>query len=69
MLPPLGPAADMAKFYGLFIWPPVDCALLKELVNVLRLSVLREWFRSASGTDPDAWLFAEAAFYPFAPPG
>ena len=31
-LPPLGPAADIARFCGLFIGPPVDWPLLKELV-------------------------------------
>lgn len=65
---PLGPAAEIAKFYGLLIYPPVDCALLNELVSVFKWSVLREWFRSPSGTDPAAWLAPPAALDPD-PPG
>jgi hypothetical protein len=69
MLVPLGPAAEIAKFCGLLICPPVDCALLNELVSVFKWSVLRERFRSPSGTDPAAWLVLPAALEPDPPPG
>ena len=68
MLAPLGPAAEIARFCGLFIWPPVDWALLNELVSVFKWSVLRDGLRSPSGTVGAVWLALPEAFEPD-PPG